>query len=345
MFITQTKKIIYKCSLIIERNILIPFKIKFLSLETATVEELIYEANIHGFKSCVLFCHYDKYGLITHQVKELCSFFQSLGIDVIFLTTKVSDESKNWLSKNLSALIVRKNVGRDFGAWKDGINFLNSKQLFEKCSQLYLINDSVIVINHSLKSIDFKSDFIEDDKTDVIGLTESWQKGYHLQSYFLKFNQNVIHSEVFCNYWTKYPLINSRLYSIENGELGISKILINVGYSLKVLYPVTKLLRKDHISHFLATLNNLNIPRLNELKYNLFNEFFLIDFTDMNPSHRLWPLLLIDGCPVLKKDLIEKNPEKLISMRYFIFIIEALIVNVEGKKLLLNSLAHVKSVV
>jgi len=278
--------------------------------------------------------------LILDQVKELCLFFQLQGIDVIFLTTKLSDESKEWVEKNLSALIIRRNIGRDFGAWKDGIAFLNKQSLFSYCSQLYLINDSVVLLGHNLKSTRFQSQFIDDTKTDMIGLTESWQIAYHLQSYFLKFNKTVLQSELFLKYWHDYPIINSRLFSIEKGEIGLSQLLLNNGYQLKSVYPIMELVAKENIESFFISLSGIPNQCLIELIPQLFNEFFQVNFHEMNPSHRLWPLLLVAGCPVLKRDLIQKNPDNLLSMHYCMCIFTKCMSNSKAKEIFLQSLSH-----
>lgn len=336
----RIKKFLRICFQTFQRKVEIPCKIKFLSVHTAIREENIYEENVRGFKSCLLFCHYNKYGIVLPQVRQICLFFQSLGIDVVFLTTKVSDDSRDWLKSSVSALLIRKNIGRDFGAWKDGISFLKRKSFFEECSELYLINDSLLIIGDYLEDVEFQDKFINDRKTDVIGLTESWQKAYHLQSYFLKFNRNVLCSKIFSSYWSNFPLINSRLFSIENGEIGISQMLLKNGYSLKPLYPISELLKKDVIEKFLSILNISSTLTMRGAKQGIFNEFFNVDFNDMNPSHRLWPLLLINKCPILKKDLIEKNPEGLISMKHFILIYNLICNNTKNYNLLLESLKH-----
>ncbi|MFL0604725.1 rhamnan synthesis F family protein [Cylindrospermopsis raciborskii] len=338
--IRRIKKVIKYCSTTLERQILIPLKIKFSSRESAIITEFIYHGNNHGFNSCVLFCHYNEHGLILDQVKELCLFFQLQGIDVIFLTTKLSDESKEWVEKNLSALIIRRNIGRDFGAWKDGIAFLNKQSLFSSCSQLYLINDSVVLLGDNLKSTRFQSQFIDDTKTDMIGLTESWQIAYHLQSYFLKFNKTVLQSKLFLKYWHDYPIINSRLFSIEKGEIGLSQLLLNNGYQLKSVYPIMELVAKENIESFFISLSGIPNQCLIELIPQLFNEFFQVNFHEMNPSHRLWPLLLVAGCPVLKRDLIQKNTENLISMHYCMCIFTKCIKNSKAKEIFLQSLSH-----
>lgn len=330
-------------SLQFERRISTPFQIRFKSIEIAVVEEIFYEENCCGFQSCILFCHYDKDGLIIQQVREICLFFKALQIDVIFITTNVSDDSRKWLKENVSALIVRKNVGRDFGAWKDAISILKQKSLLVNCSQLYLVNDSLILISNHLNNERFHSEFINDTQSDVIGLTECWQGAYHLQSYFIKFNKSVIDSEVFHEFWNSYYLINSRQYSIENGEILLSQILLKSGYRLKALYSISELSRAENMNRLIETLLAIKSRASNKIKNELFSELFHYNFTVMNASHRLWPLLLVDGCPVLKRDLIEKNPEQLISMRYFMCLIEVCLDDADVKKLLHNSLQHLKT--
>jgi hypothetical protein len=342
IFLETVKKIVIKALITLEKKLIIPCKIQYFAIDSAIVEEVIYDKNTHGFTSCVLFCHYNKHGLILEQVKELCLFFQSQRIDVIFVTTKVSSEARLWLEKNLSTLIIRKNFGRDFGAWKDSISFLKKRALFSNCSQLYLINDSILLLENNLRNGHFQAEFVDDNNSDMIGLTESWQKAYHLQSYCLKFNQKVTQSECFSNYWDNYYLINSRRFSIENGEIGLTQMVLKNGYKLKSLYPLSDILKTENLERFLSIVEDLPLPEFSETRERLFDELFLLDFNDINPSHRLWPLIVLAGCPVLKRDLIEKNPDGLLSMKYFMYFMEKFIDNDQTKELLQSSLLHIK---
>ncbi len=326
-----------------ERRLVVPIQIQFATIETAIIEECFFEKNSYNFHSCIMFCHYDINGLVSGQVREICCFFQSLKIDVIFITTLLSEESRNWVKSNLSCLIIRKNVGRDFGAWKDAIAILTRKSLIDCCSQLYLVNDSLILMSNCLNKDRFIKEFINDDFTDVIGLTESWQPRYHLQSYFLKFNKNVIISDTFHLFWKNYSLINSREYSIINGEIGLSQLLLKSGYQLKAIYSISGLWRKENVDRLLKVVLNMKYPERNKVMQDIFNDFFDYSFNEINPSHRLWPLLLVDDCPVLKRDLIEKNPDELRSMRYFMGLIETQIDDVEAKKMVQNSLQYLRS--
>lgn len=343
MLIKKIKRNIDFLSRQCERRLVVPIQTQFTAIETAVVEECFFEKNSCGFHACIIFCHYDRNGFVSQQIREICCFFQSLKIDVVFTTTQLSEESRTWIESSLSSLVVRKNVGRDFGAWKDVIAVLARKSLIDCCSQLYLVNDSSIFIMNCLNKDRFIREFINDDCTDVIGLTESWQPRYHLQSYFLKFNKNVINSDTFQLFWKNYSLINSREYSILNGEIGLSQLLLKNGYQLKALYSISDLWRKENVDRLLKVVLNLRYSESDKVKQDIFNDFFDYSFNEINPSHRLWPLLLVDDCPVLKRDLIEKNPEDLRSMHYFMCLIEAQVDDSKSKQLIQNSLQYLRS--
>ena len=165
------------------RSYVLPARVSLSFQKTAILSSELY-ASKETISRCVLLCHYNSNGLLLEQVKFIASFFQNQGIDVIVVTTKVNESAKNWIQSNLSGLIIRRNIGRDFGAWKDSIAWLRQIDVFNNLKELYLLNDSVIIISSSLGESRLQTDLIDNQKADLIGLTESWQGGYHLQSYF-----------------------------------------------------------------------------------------------------------------------------------------------------------------
>jgi hypothetical protein len=337
-------KITGELSEVFERGVAIPFKINFsASVDSAIREAVVYRENSYGFKSCLLFCHYNPHGLVLQQVRDLCLFFKSHHIDVVFITTKVDASARAWIKENLSALLIRENLGRDFGAWKDGVSFLRNENLFESCDSIYLINDSFLIVSSDLSETPLVNKFIQRQDVDFLGITESWQQSYHLQSYCLKLNRPILQSKFFEHYWSNYLLINSRLYSIENGEILFSQSILSEGFSVDVVYPTSFLVSNDNLQKLSDLLESLNLPKsaLDELCNEIFDEIFKIDFTEINPSHRLWTLLLIAKCPIFKRDLIEKNPENLVSMRYFQALC-SLVIDKTSIQKLDQSLTHLK---
>jgi hypothetical protein len=327
---------------IFERKIGIPVKLALANSTISAIRDAeIYPANSQGFKSCLLFCHYNRHGLVLQQIRDLCLFFKSQNIDVVFITTKVDCNARDWIEKNLPALLIRKNLGRDFGAWKDGIAFLRERNLFEGCNSLYMVNDSLLVVSSDLAQTALVDKFIKRQDVDVIGLTESWQQSYHLQSYCLKFNQSILQSRFFEDYWSNYPLINSRVFSIEGGEILLSQRILAEGFSVDAVYSNASLVSSENLLRLSLLVNALKLPRVDKLEERLFDEIFRDDFTKINPSHRLWLPLLAAECPIFKRDLIEKNPEKLVSMQYFQALCN-LVIDKSAERTLAESLAHLK---
>ena len=302
------------------RSYVLPARVSLSFQKTAILSSELY-ASKETISRCVLLCHYNSNGLLLEQVKFIASFFQNQGIDVIVVTTKVNESAKNWIQSNLSGLIIRRNIGRDFGAWKDSIAWLRQIDVFNNLKELYLLNDSVIIISSSLGESRLQTDLIDNQKSDLIGLTESWQGGYHLQSYFLKFNQSALQSEIFLKFWQSYALVNSRTYSINYGEIGLSHYFIKNGFVLKCLYPFSELHSVNTWAKLMesikSNLTGLSEDALSEYVISIRNEIFCHDFTETNCTHRLWTLLAFVGCPFLKRDLMEKNPEGLQSVKHF----------------------------
>ncbi|WP_448380809.1 rhamnan synthesis F family protein [Gloeomargarita sp.] len=293
------------------------------SPDSAIVTKKIYRD--HGYHACLLFCHFHPDGVIYDYTKRLCLFFENLGVNVVFVSCYLTSESEEWLSQNVSSLIVRKNMGRDFGAWKDGIAFLKENNLYDTCSELYLINDSVFCIIPYLDEVYFQKNFIQDKDTDFIGLTESFQISYHIQSYCLKFNKKVIKSSEFQDFWNEFPLVNQKSHIIEEGEIKLSRVLINAGFTHKAIYGFEYLLSINTLANLFGILYELQLSssivskKINEY---ILDELFLFELTQVNPTHRYWLLLLTAKCPFIKRDLIRSNPERLFSTKLLVPVIQ-----------------------
>ena len=85
-----------------------------------------------------------------------------------------------YLQTVCAAVMIRRNVGSDFGAMREGLARLRGP--LATVEQLLILNDSVYgplqPLDEMLAQIDF-------GVADIWGATESWQRRYHLQSFFL----------------------------------------------------------------------------------------------------------------------------------------------------------------
>lgn len=133
-------------------------------------------------------------------------------------------------------LIERRNIGRDFGAYKDGVNFV--LQNFPDAQRIVLMNDSVFFMERTLNKL------IADlnGPHDFIGLTEVHQFHYHVQSFLLSFGREVIVSRTFQKFWKGYLPIATRRWTIHRGEIRLTRKITKAGFRPHILYQAAHLL-------------------------------------------------------------------------------------------------------
>lgn len=143
------------------------------------------------------------------------------GINIVFVTNmRASGSVREDLLDNCHLLIERENLGRDFGAYKDGFSLLRQRK--PVIDKLILMNDSVYYLPNGLDKIFARLDADE----PFIGLTEVFEHHYHVQSFLLAFNREVIEAPAFLEYWDKYLPISTRRWSVHKGEVGLTKCVL-----------------------------------------------------------------------------------------------------------------------
>ncbi len=88
--------------------------------------------------------------------------------------------------------------------------------------QVIYCNDSVFVRPSALRLLLQR---IRQLDSDYIGITESFDPRYHVQSWFFVASGKLFHSPEFQNFWQEYTPLSYRPYCINKGEVGIVKYL------------------------------------------------------------------------------------------------------------------------
>jgi lipopolysaccharide biosynthesis protein len=147
---------------------------------------------------------------------------------------------------------------------------------------------------------------IDRSSTDFWGITDSWERRFHVQSYFILFFRNVLKSKPFKKFWRQMPYVNHKGWVIRNGEIKLSKVLTQQKLRATVLAPYWSVSKK--VLDRVIRLDTESLPdaHRNYIKKLLNN---LIDGTPMNPMHYFWETLILDyNCPFLKRELVKSNP-------------------------------------
>ncbi len=154
---------------------------------------------------------------------------------VIATNAKISPALRAALLEKCCLLIERADLGRDFGAYKDGISIIQKR--FGPPDRLILLNDSLFYFEKGL------DEFIEafDGDAELIGMTEDVCFYYHIQSFALSFGPQVLANRRFQRYWRDYRPISTRRWAVRKGERNLTRQLLRAGFKPRILYPAAKL--------------------------------------------------------------------------------------------------------
>ena len=140
------------------------------------------------------------------------------------------------LTDKCHKIIERKNIGRDFGAYKDGINYV--LEHYPAASRIVVMNDSVFFLRRTLDKliVDLNG------PQDFIGVTEVHQFHYHVQSFMLSFGRAVLQSSAFKRFWKRYLPVGTRRWAIHRGEIRLTRQMTRAGFRPHILFQAAHLL-------------------------------------------------------------------------------------------------------
>ena len=123
------------------------------------------------------------------------------------------------LEKKQCGIMVRENIGADFGAYQNGIRYLKKIGLYSNLKFLVLVNDSIFVTPKSQKSISK----ISDPTSEFNCIFVHHQGISHAGSMFLKFDHQTLSSNGFIQFWNRYFPYSSKRRIVLRGEHALSK--------------------------------------------------------------------------------------------------------------------------
>lgn len=256
--------------------------------------------------SWCIFSHYDPNGNIEQYVIHYLTELKSLGFNIVFVTTntELPNDKISSIAHLIQAIILRENVGYDFGSYKTGINYLQERT--KSIEKLLIANDSVFGPLNALEKVIEAS-----ENYDLFGITDSYDHHYHLQSYFIIYSKDVLRGKPFQEFWKSVELcpgsgLEFKQRIIKLYEVGGSQHFIKHGYSIGAFNSYQKVfcqLALDYEKKLgLWKLDQENTPTPLTIRFNA--------------SHQNWDLLIKMGCPFIKRELLLKNPAN-IDTRYW----------------------------
>ncbi|MDG5496673.1 rhamnan synthesis F family protein [Niveispirillum sp. BGYR6] len=260
---------------------------------------------LQGAKRIVVFNHFDCRGAIHEYVEFYLRELRQQGFSIIFTSNspRFPERSVEKLKPLASIILWRRNVGYDFGAFKDGIAEIPDLQALD---MLLITNDSMYGPLQDFAQV-IKS--AKADEADVWGITDSWDGRFHLQSYFLLFHPTAIRSQAFAKFWGRLPYFRRKRWVVRYGEIGLTPFFLSQGLRCKAIFPYRKLIgvMAAKIDSFLASPSSGSDPERRLYAERIAKS--LREGVPLNQTHFFWDQLISNnGCPFIKRDLLQHNP-------------------------------------
>ena len=286
-------------------------------------------------KHVLLLALYEK-DKVREDIFELIKHYKKNNFSIIAInTSKLNQEQKDKLTPFCDVYLERNNYGQCFGSYKEGLLYLYKHTDYQNIKSVTILNDSVFYIKDNLpKLIDLSK------SAHFFGLTENKDFHYHIMSYALFISNKILIADIFKNFWKKYQLTSSRKDIIMNGEIKLSKILIENNHDIKPafdldvlskiylhqifeLYPSYFFKEENYLEDYQKFLEALELHGgHNKIKYLEFfsyknyrelqsyylkiNEHVIKSFVEDSQVHKNYLIFLYDKFPCIKLDLLSR---------------------------------------
>ena len=267
---------------------------------------------IHLGPKVVLFLHWDRSGQVRESLFEYIRQLKDSGRSVVFVTNSgwLEPSAEAMLITLCSSILIRRNVGYDFGGWRDAIEMLDLPR--PDTEEIIIANDSVCGPFLPLEPMLLRLDYTV---ADVWGLTDSWQHRYHLQSYFVAFGPRAIRSPVFRRFWSTVIPAPSKLFIVRRYEIGLTQALLEDGLEVSALWPYETLTRQVTRAQIMGYLESdrdetIDARQLARWRHALRLREAIANRVALNPTSDLWRQLLLSDYPFIKRELIYRNPNR-----------------------------------
>lgn len=281
-----------------------------MSIEVFASSETI--RSISSSDYLCLFIHYNEFGHLNKSLINIVRLLGSRNISSVITTPYLNPGSRDCALRNFDYLIVRPNVGRDFGAIIDFSKFLSGFESL-RFKKLLIFNNSMVQLL-SIQKFSAYLEYLLDESRDLSGITSSYGSGYyHIQTYHFSLSRIFFESIHFSEFMMTYDMFSKdREYAVREGEVRLSQVALSNGYACAAYYDWPHLYNPEileRLSNAISELSSYGITstlleaiHLDSLAIRASNNL------KYNPTHSNWLLMLLDGYPFIKRELLEVNP-------------------------------------
>ncbi|MDF3942653.1 rhamnan synthesis F family protein [Achromobacter denitrificans] len=251
-------------------------------------------------RTAAVVAHFDPDNLFDPTFRAVLDDLQAHCDTIILVTTCELAPQNPPISKKIQ-IIWRPNIGYDFYSYRVGIAALQQQG---GCDRMLLLNSSYLITD-SIRHRQTISDLLlRLENADIVGVTQSRQWQWHLQSYLLAMRAQVLSSPWFQSWLSTISPRNSKLETILSGELGLSAAIMASEAQVDALFEPS---RRETLSAMglwgYKSLTLRTLPRL-------LRRSFWHSLVQFNPTHfQAHAVALRTG--LIKAELVRNNPHRI----------------------------------
>ncbi len=178
-----------------------------------------------------IFAHHDASNEVKPYVLYLLRALREICEQITFVSTAALPAHElDRLGEWCSEILLKDNVGFDFGMWKHALGRIRATDWDE----VLVTNSSVFGPLWPLSPI---FDNMNQQPCDFWGMTSSIQIDWHIQSYFLVFRRRVLESPAFGAFWDSVVPFANKKQVIRSYEVGLTVYLAEQGFRGGAVVP------------------------------------------------------------------------------------------------------------
>lgn len=248
----------------------------------------------------LLYTHFNKLNQVSNHVFYQLTQLKPLFSTIIFISNsplKKDDKTKLQKELDIEIVIERNNIGFDFAAWRDGMQYIGFDKIKDYDS-LTIMNDTCFGPLWDLRKI--YEDAEKNKAVDFWGMTNFRKTKYfkeHLQSYFVSFKQSMLKSEVFQKFWSQIKDFTDVQSVINQYETQFTAYFQKKGFNYQAFYDTCKeeveeLLHPDFSYYKPQTILEKKVPFL-KVKAIDGNPFLASSLLEIIKRESPYPISLI----------------------------------------------------
>ncbi len=246
-----------------------------------------------------IYVSFDAGSNVSDQVVAQVAALSDVGRRVTFITNspKIKARDTERLLPYVRDIVHRRNVGHDFGAYKDGITRLGDTDVIDS---LVLMNDSCAGPFGGLHRVEQAARACG---ADLFGITDCRIIQYHVQTYYVWLGPHALRAPAFAAFWQRLLRVQPRNLVIENGEVALTQTLLGAGLTVAVLCPYDDVAKHAHAAAERTLAKPDSAPA--QRKHAAWLSQAIACGEALNTTHACWDVLVAEcGSPFVKRDVL-----------------------------------------